>query len=198
MRQLGLKILVFIVFIPFAMLVAGVFGALHDQISYSVSSEYFTHFKFIQFRLIDNDLPERLLAAIVGWRATWWMGIPLGFFCGLAGFMQRSPWLMLKALLWSALIVMVVTLLVALAGLCYGYVEYSSAQDMVLSSSLCQPLWAGEIRPMAAPGPICNIRFPKLFYYVGCMHNAAYLGGFLSIIVVWLFQWRYRQRFATV
>jgi hypothetical protein len=32
-----------------ACLIAGAYGALHNQISYSVASEYFQQFKFIQF-----------------------------------------------------------------------------------------------------------------------------------------------------
>jgi hypothetical protein len=36
-----------------ACLLAGVYGAVHNQISYTVCPEYFTKFKFIQFRLSD-------------------------------------------------------------------------------------------------------------------------------------------------
>ena len=47
-------------------LVAGLYGMLHDQLSYTLSAEYFTRFKFIQFRLEGQlDKPYRLLAAIV-------------------------------------------------------------------------------------------------------------------------------------
>jgi hypothetical protein len=77
---------------------AGLFGALHDQMSYTVSSEYFAKFKFIQFHLLDPGVPERIRAAKVGFLASWWMGIPLGVLCGSAGFVQRSPALMLRAL----------------------------------------------------------------------------------------------------
>ena len=34
-----------------ACLFAGIYGALHNQISYSVAPEYFTQFKFIQFQI---------------------------------------------------------------------------------------------------------------------------------------------------
>jgi hypothetical protein len=42
------KIGIFVLFLPAAMLVAGLFSIIHDEISYCVS-EYFTKFKFIQF-----------------------------------------------------------------------------------------------------------------------------------------------------
>lgn len=88
------KLGIFVLFLPAAMLVAGLFGIIHDEISYSVSNEFFTKFKFIQFRLLDTNLSDRFRAGQVGFLASWWMGIPLGIVCGLAGFIQRSPSLM--------------------------------------------------------------------------------------------------------
>src|SRR4051812_49567055 len=97
MRRLG----VFIVYVLLAVAAAGLFGAIHDQISYTVSREYFTRFKFLQFGLLDPEVPERVRAAWVGVLASWWMGIPLGLFAGAAGFAQRTPSQMSRALLWS-------------------------------------------------------------------------------------------------
>src|ERR1700676_2970104 len=110
MKKLGK----FLLFLPAAVLVAGLFGMIHDQISYSVSDEYFTKFKFIQFHLLDSDVPERIRAAEVGFLASWWMGIPLGLLCGSAGFVQRSPALMRRALSWSLLAIPAFTLAIAL------------------------------------------------------------------------------------
>src|SRR5262245_8551818 len=60
-----------------ACVVAGLYGMLHNQISYSVSPDYFHAFKFIQFR-IPEDLQNRLGASVVGWHASWWMGLIIG------------------------------------------------------------------------------------------------------------------------
>jgi hypothetical protein len=95
------RIAIFAAFIPAALLVAGLFGALHDQISYSVSNEYFTKFKFAQFHLLNPDTPTRLHVAAVGFVASWWMGIPLGLLTGIVGFIQRTPEHMAKALALS-------------------------------------------------------------------------------------------------
>jgi hypothetical protein len=76
------KIGIFVLFLPAAMPVAGLFGIIHDEISYSVANEYFTKFKFMQFRLLDTNLPDRCRAGEVGVLASWWMGIPLGILCG--------------------------------------------------------------------------------------------------------------------
>lgn len=47
------KLAAFATFLVLAICPAAIFGMLHDQISYTVSSEYYTKFKFIQFDLLD-------------------------------------------------------------------------------------------------------------------------------------------------
>ncbi len=73
MVKLALIPLLFLI----ACLFAGIYGAVHNQISYTVSPEYFTQFKFHQFG-ISESIPDRIGAAIVGWNAAWWMGIVIG------------------------------------------------------------------------------------------------------------------------
>ena len=63
--------------IALACLLAGGYGALHDQVSYTISPEYFTVTKFAQFHIADA-LHNRIGAALVGWLASWWMGLVLG------------------------------------------------------------------------------------------------------------------------
>ena len=59
------KLALFPVLLAAACIVAGVYGALHNQISYSVSPEYFFAFKFHQFG-IPEHLQNRIGASIVG------------------------------------------------------------------------------------------------------------------------------------
>jgi hypothetical protein len=70
---MGGKIGTFAFLVAVAIVSAGVFGALHNQLSYSVGPAYFTGLKFPQFA-ISGDTAPRLGAAVVGWRAGWWMG----------------------------------------------------------------------------------------------------------------------------
>ena len=177
MRKIGLYLL----FLPLAMLTAGAFGAVHDQISFAVSSEYFTRFKFIQFRLLDPDVPARIRAAEVGFRASWWMGIPLGLFCGAAGFIQQSPARMWRAMLYSLPLVTAFTLAAALGGLAYGWSHTATIN-------------LAAYRGWFIPTGVTNLR---RFLCAGYMHNAAYLGGILSIPVAWLFHILLRFRIGT-
>ena len=65
-------------FVPVLLMVgclfAGLYGIIHNQISYTVSPEYFHAFKFQQFN-IPPSLQNRIGASIVGWGASWWMGL---------------------------------------------------------------------------------------------------------------------------
>jgi hypothetical protein len=164
------KLAVYLGFIAAAMLAAGLFGALHDQISYAVAPEYFTRFKFLQFRLLDPAVPERVRAAEVGFLAAWWMGLPLGVLIGLAGFLHRTADRMMRTLLWSIVISFGFALAFALGGLAYGYLQ------------------TGHIDPAAYSGWfVPNGVDLRRFLCAGYMHNATYLGGALAIPVAWAF-----------
>jgi hypothetical protein len=165
-------------FVLLAPLAAGLFGILHNQISYSIAPEYFTHFKFIQFGLMESELPPRLLASAVGLQASWWMGIPLGLIGGL-GLLATHPGPRRRRALWGSLATMLgVTLLIAVAGLAYGWyvtrhIDLAQYQGWFIPDGVA-------LRP---------------FLSAGHMHNAAYLGGVLSLAVAWFVQ-LWQGRFA--
>jgi hypothetical protein len=171
------KVLMFAAFLFAAIFTAALFGAVHDQISFTVSYEYFTRFKFIQFRLVDSPLPDRLRVALVGILASWWMGIPLGVLCGAAGFFQRTPALMARALVWSLLLAVVFTFAIAIFGLVYGWLQ---TEDIAVSN----------YRGWYIPVGLMDLRS---FLCAGYMHNSAYLGGAISVAVVWVFHFWYRR-----
>jgi hypothetical protein len=155
-------------FIILGMLAAGIFGALHDQISYTVSLEYFTRFKFRQFHLFDAAIPERVRAAQVGFLASWWMGLPLGLLAGIGGFMHASARQMREALFLSIPVLFGFVLAFALGGLAYGYVQ-------------TRHIDVATYRGWYVPDGVA----PRPFLCAGYMHNAAYLGGVLAIPVAW-------------
>lgn len=66
-------------------IVAGIYGALHDQISFAISPEYFTRMKFRQFHWADSGLPPRAFASVVGFLATWWAGLIAGWLLARSG-----------------------------------------------------------------------------------------------------------------
>jgi amino acid transporter len=165
------KILVYVLIVVLAVFVAGLYGVAHDQISYTVAPEYFTKFKFRQFGFTDMPLPERVRASMVGFLASWWMGIPIGLLVGAAGFIHRGHRRMLRVSLWSLLIAVGFTLLFGLGGLIYGYFQTAHID-------------LADYRGWFIPDDVTDLR---RFLCAGYMHNSSYLGGVLAILVAWAF-----------
>jgi len=166
------------IYILLSILVAGAFGALHNQLSYTVSPEYFTHFKFIQFGLLNSPLPERLRASEVGFLASWWMGIPLGILTGLCGYIQRGAEDMRRALCGAMLVVLLVVATSSLVGLCYGFLRTKHFD-------------VGDYSGWFVPEGLSNLR---AFLCAGYMHNASYLGGLIAVPGALVFHLIYRAR----
>ena len=166
------KFLVFVFLVLMAVIVSGFYGILHDQVSYTVSPEYFTKFKFKEFGIADMNLPDRARASIVGFLASWWMGIPIGLLVGGTGFIHLDHWRMLKASLFAFGVVVLITLLFSLCGLLYGYFETTTIN-------------LADYQGWYIPSNVVDLR---RFLCAGYMHNASYLGGTLSIFVACIFQ----------
>lgn len=170
--QVVKKTPVYVGLVMLAIFFAGLYGVVHNQISYTVSPEYFTKFKFQQFGFADMALPDRVRASMVGFLASWWMGIPIGLLVGGAGFIHPSPRRMLKVSLWAFFVVVAFTFLFGLCGLLYGYVETSTINP-------------ANYKCWFIPDDVVDLR---RFLCAGYMHNASYLGGTLSIFVASFFQ----------
>jgi len=172
------KLIVYLLLVFVAIGIAGTYGMLHNQISYTVSPEYFTKFKFDQFHLLNENIPERIRASTVGFMASWWMGFPIGLIAGLAGFIQKGPRQMLRISIEAMLVAVLFTLLVGCCGLAYGFYETQGV---------------GAFFPMYVPE---GLEHPRRFICTGYMHNSSYLGGVLSIPVAWAYQIfrRFRER----
>ena len=79
MKKFGILLLTIII----STLLAAFYGAIHDQVTFSISPEYFTVFKFDQFGFLEwgNQNP-RMTTALIGVLATWWVGLYIGIFQG--------------------------------------------------------------------------------------------------------------------
>ena len=137
---------------------AGAYGMIHNQISYTVSPEYFHDFKFIQF-----DIPSgtRRDASVVGWRASWWMGLILGLPVMAACLFIRDGRRFARTFLLVAASVVCGTLAFGLVALLLSFLTLD-AGDL--------PIWAYRE----------GVEDPIAFVHAGNMHNASYLGGIVS------------------
>jgi hypothetical protein len=168
------KVIVLLLLVMAGIVIAGTYGAIHNQVSYSVSSEYFTRFKFEQFGLANSQLPERCGAAIVGVLASWWMGFPIGLLIGLAGFLQKGSRAMIRVSMKAFMVAVLVTSLFSICGLVYGFVQTADLQSAV---------YADWYLPS-------NLVQPRRFICAGYMHNSSYLGGVISVLAGLAYQIR--------
>ena len=153
--------------VSLAPLIGGLYGVLHDQLTYSISPEYYTKFKFYQFGLMDGGdeaiFPNpRIQVSIVGFLATWWMGIPIGLILGLVGLTLQDSRQMFLTTLKAIIITIFVAFMTGLLGLAYGELYLADAGVN---------WWLPE-----------NLNDTKNFVSVGSMHNFSYLGGLTGLI----------------
>ncbi len=166
------RVAALIVLLVCAMAVAGAYGAVHNQVSYTVSEEYFTRLKFEQFR-IDPQFHNRLGAAAVGFRASWWMGIPIGLVLGAMSWLHDGFPRMVREGLLAFGVVAATALVIGVLGLGYGLVATADKPELFRRD------WT-------------EITHRRAFSCAGAMHNASYLGGGLGILVgaVWMIRRR--------
>lgn len=177
------KFLTLVLIIVLTPLIGGLYGILHDQLTYTISPEYYTKFKFYQFGLMDlgNEaiFPNpRIEVSAVGFMATWWMGVPIGLILGLVGLIHANSGQMLRATTGAIAITIIIALITGLIGLAYGRVYL--AQEGV-------NWWLPE-----------NLTDTKNFIAVGSMHNFSYLGGLTGLIAGIIYSIRRKRKYAAI
>lgn len=169
-----------------AAVIGAAYGALHNQISYSISPEYFTKLKFEQFGLseVGREIPPqeaRKGAAIVGALATWWVAFLAALVLGIFGLMYptagRMFWAVLGALgrglVWSAA--------GGAVGWAIGFFVLSAQPQSAFGMNLPE-----------------NLTDYRGFVTAAMMHNGGYIGAGVGILmgVVSLFRRRGRHETA--
>jgi hypothetical protein len=158
----GTKFLLLLWLLLLGSVLGGAYGAIHNQLSYTVSPEYFTEYKFQQ---IGINAPEktgfREGAAVVGILSTWWVGAIAAAFLGIIG-MIHSEKAMFSRVLRSLLVVLLSAAVVGMLGLVAGLFGLGNVVNELQSTP---------------------VRLGAAFYTVGIMHNCNYLGGVVGIIL---------------
>ena len=156
------RLMLFPVLLVAACLSAGLYGALHNQISYTVSPDYFHAFKFHQFD-IPQHLHGRLGASLVGWYASWWMGVFLGVPVLIVGLIFPD----------------------CRSYLGHSVIAFAVVAGTTLLAGVGALLWANlSINEASLPGAWYpeQVADQVAFARAGIMHDFSYLGGFLGIL----------------
>jgi hypothetical protein len=151
-------------------LVAGCYGAVHDQITFSIGPEYFRNFKFRLFSYADLGLGERVFVSLIGFLATWWVGAIGGWILArriLSTCSQRTAYRRICA---GFSIVFVAAASAGLLGYLYG-------------------LWRGPNADYSAWQPTLQhyrVSDAWPFMRVGYIHNAGYIGGLVGLLLTYV------------
>jgi tetrahydromethanopterin S-methyltransferase subunit F len=161
------KFAMFLLIVGVAIVIAAIYGVGHDQVTYSISPEYYTKYKFIQFNLADSGAAQhmtqpRSAVVMVGVKATWWMGLIIGVVLGLFALIFRNADDMFQSAMQALGIALLITLLSAFIGWLY-------AHNILLKQGV--GWW---IPP--------NVIDKPAFITAGTIHNASYLGAAVGLL----------------
>lgn len=148
-------------------IVAGGYGAAHDQISYTISPEYFTKLKFRQFGYADFGWAPRAFASTVGFLATWWVGALAGWFLARAGLIELPVNVRWRCAVRAFTIVLIAAPTAGALGAALGI---ASTRDGDLSG---WRHWQQEL----------GVEDLRAFAIVAWLHAGGYLGALAGLIV---------------
>jgi hypothetical protein len=150
-------------------LLAGLYGAAHDQLSYTLSPEYFTKLKVPQFWYADFGWPPRVFAAEVGFLAGWGVGLIAGWLLARVGLTRLSDDFRRAATIRAFAIVAGVTLLGGGAGLLLGYWRTEASLEA----------WSEWQR-------LLHLDDLRGFVLVASLHAGSYAGALLGLVAaIW-------------
>jgi len=138
-----------------ASVVAGMYGAAHNQISYTISPGFFEEELFPRFH-IPPALQNRAGATLVGFLGTWWMGVVTGLPVIIIGHLTHRGVESRSRVVLAFTVILTTTFMVGLMGLGWATSTFTSRNTR--------------------PDRIAIIR-------AGMMHNFGYAGGLLGMIL---------------
>ncbi|WP_207434964.1 hypothetical protein [Sabulibacter ruber] len=180
------KVIALFLIILLSTLIASIYGVIHNQITYSVSSEFFTKDLFYRFGLDEYFMEApRLGAAIIGVWSSWWMGLLIGIMFGIVGCLYQSTKMMLRQTLKAISIAIVVAFFTP-----FIVVSYLFLPEYLNSTSLMQY----EVMRSSEVPQNMLIQNDYLFYLAAQIHNYSYIGGLLGLIAgVASMIWKYKK-----
>ena len=156
----------------------GLYGIIHDQVTYSISPEYFTRLKFGQFSYADFGFPPRILVGEIGFLATWWVGFFAAWFLARTAIADLSPEAARRLMFRGFAIVFTSAFAAALLGAVLG------------KHRVANP----DLSPWDAFQTELGIIDLPAFVRVAYIHNAGYLGGLIGLIAAICYVWRVKAK----
>jgi len=146
-------------------LLGGIYGAIHDWFTYSISSEYYTRMKFDQFSHVDMGFPPRLFAAQIGFIAAGAAGLAAAWFIARTAVPIWPARVALQKSMRAFLLMILIATAAAVVGNFIG-----------LKTNIGEWLWKDLCKSLG----VTNV---PAFLRVALIHTAGYLGALAGLIV---------------
>jgi hypothetical protein len=146
-----------------SIIIASLFGVLHNQLSFSVSTAFFENFLFRNFGINEWKLDNpRIGAAIVGILGSYWVGFYLGLFYAVIFLFLKT-----KNDLKNIFIAITINIGTAFLGSLTGY---------LVSSFLIPPAQSGIFVDFGTTNP-------ENYIQAAYMHTGSYYGGVAGLVL---------------
>lgn len=152
--------------------IAGLYGIIHDQITYTIGPEYFTKFKFDQFFYLNQNQPQRVIVMEIGFLATWWVGFFAGWFLGRITVPHETIETAAKHTVQG---VMIIIGTAVLFGTVAAFLKPAEINEPSMET------WKFMLSSF-------RVTDTAAFLRVGNIHNGSYLGGLIGLItaIIWV------------
>ena len=147
--------------------IAGAYGILHDQITYTLSAEYYTEVKFKQFAYADLGAGPRVFAGTVGFLATWWVGMIVGWFLARLAVPRFEGGDVRRLVARGFAVVFGGACAGGMGGYLFG--RWQTADGV-------PAFWRRLVREL-------DLEQPREFIVVANVHNFGYLGALLGLVI---------------
>lgn len=149
--------------------IAGLYGIVHDQFTYSISPEYFTNLKFAQFHYADFGFPRRVYVAEIGVLATWWVGFFAGWFMARIALPRIERQRLTRLFAIGFGIVFALAAIGTVSGYLFGLIH---KPDLANWESIGFQLHVADLAS---------------FVRVAYVHNGSYAGGFIGVVAALIY-----------
>lgn len=146
--------------------IAGLYGLVHDQLTFTLSQEYFTKLKFKQFSYADFGWPDRAFAGLIGFLATWWVGFFSGWFIARILIDKNSSDRLYRKCFICFVCIFISALLGGIIGFLIGRFHDGNYNNWIL---FCRQLKVTDV---------------PSFVRVAYIHNAGYVGGAIGLVLL--------------
>lgn len=162
-------------------LIAGGYGVLHDQVTYSISAEYFTRLKFYQFQWADPECGSpRIFVGIIGFLATWTVGLVAGWLLARFSVLEKGRMMPFSQIVKYFPVLILTTFLFGVAGWGWGQWRKSTGYDYG---------WIDMMDDL-------QVQDYESFMTVAYIHNFGYAGALAGLVFAFLLLWRRKKIYA--